>query len=52
MVELTESQRQALARPNEMYDDSDWTREERETLSAELHQGENWDEYDDIPKKL
>jgi hypothetical protein len=40
-----------FARLSEIYDDSDWTREERESLSAAPHQGENWGEYDDIPEK-
>jgi len=43
--------KEEYARLSEIYDDSDWTREEREALSAQLHRGESWEEYDDIPEK-
>lgn len=30
------------------YDDSDWTREELESLAWEAAEGSDWEEYDDI----
>ena len=33
------------------YDDSPWTREELEALAWERLKHEDWDEYDNLPKK-